>query len=110
MQAYLEWYADVGKNLPCCVEATIEEIRATPQHFDCARCPHRDWDDSLMAVNTRALGLYRRLCGRTVVDLGLAGQLFHVYTDGWTSADVLDLAARLERIRRVLDPPRPTRS
>jgi hypothetical protein len=64
----------------------------------------------LWQVNRRALDIYRRLGGRTVVDLGLAGQLFPVLTEGWTSADVLDLVTRLERIREVLDPPPPPRS
>jgi hypothetical protein len=63
-----------------------------------------------MAVNRRALHIYHRLCGRTAVDLGIAGPLFLFLTDGWTSTDVLDLVARLELIRRILDPPRPVRT
>jgi hypothetical protein len=106
LQAYLEWYADVGKNRPCCDGASITEIRANPQQFDCARCDHAAWDRALFAVNAQALALYRRLCGRTVVDLGLAGQLLHAATQGWASSAVVDLIARLERIRSVLDPPR----
>lgn len=63
-----------------------------------------------MQVNKRALDCYRRLSGRTVVDLGLAGSLFQAYTEGWTSTDVQDLVVRLEHIRRVLDPPKTPRS
>jgi hypothetical protein len=40
------------------------------------------------------------------VDLGLAGWLLQALTDGWNAADVVDLIARIERIRAVLDPPR----
>lgn len=87
---------------------TIEEIRENLRNFDCARCRHADWDRSLMAVNKRALDSYRRLGGRTVVDLGLAGSLFQAMTDGWTSRDVQDLIARLELIRSVSDPPKPS--
>jgi hypothetical protein len=86
----------------------IDEIRENLRLFDCARCAHAAWDRDLWAVNRRALDCYHRLGGRTVVDLGLAGSLFQHLTDGWTSRDVLDLVARLERIRSVLDPPRPT--
>lgn len=94
--------------MPCCGDArvSIEEIRANPRHFACERCPHRAWDQDLWAVNRRALDFYHRLGGRTVVDLGLAGALFPHLTAGWTSRDVLDVVARLERIRAVLDPPR----
>lgn len=84
----------------------IEEIRATPQHFDCARCAHQAQEQALWAVNAEALRIYRRLCGRTTVDLGLAGWLLEALTDGWSPADVVDLVARLELIRDVLDPPR----
>ncbi len=64
----------------------------------------------LFAVNARALNIYHRLCGRTIGDLGAAGWLLHVLTDGWSSDDVLDLVERLEVIREILDPPvtRPT--
>lgn len=67
-------------------------------------------EDALWPENARALQIYRRLCGRTVVDLNLAGWLFQALTDGWSTLDVLDLVARLERIREVLDPPRPART
>lgn len=87
-----------------------DEIQANPQQFDCTRCEHLVYEQGLFAVNARALSIYRRLCGRTVADLGLAGQLLQAETDGWASRDVLDLIERLERIRYVLDPPRPRSS
>jgi hypothetical protein len=112
LQAYLEWYADTGRNTPCCGDTgiAIEEIRENRRNFDCQRCPHADWDRSFMAVNKQALTLYRRLCGRTVNDLGLTGRLFEAATTGWSPDDVVDLVSRLERIRSVLDPPRPVSS
>lgn len=79
-------------------------MRANPQQFVCARCPHLLREQELWAVNARALDLYHRLCGRTTADLGLAGWLLQAVTDGWTTADVVDLLARLELIRSVLDP------
>lgn len=88
----------------------MEEIRANPQQFDCTRCPHLSWEDALWRVNRRALDIYYRLCGRTTADLGLAGWLLQALTDGWATTDVLDLVARLECIRSVLDPPRQTSS
>lgn len=86
--------------------ADLAEIRANPQQFDCTRCEHRDWEDGLFAVNVRALTIYRRLCGRTTADLGLAGRLFEALTEGWSRDDVLDLVDRIELIRSILDPPR----
>jgi hypothetical protein len=59
-------------------------------------------------VNARALGIYHRLCGRTVGDLALAGWLFQEVTEGWSTADRLDCLERIEIIREHLDPPRTT--
>lgn len=91
---------------------TPEEIKANSQQFDCARCEHGIREEDLWAVNARALQIYRRLCGRTTVDLGLAGWLFEALTDGWSTTDVVDLVERLEVIREILDPPKavPTHS
>lgn len=86
-------------------------MAANPDVFACARCAHTAWEDSLWAVNARALDVYRRLCGRTVGDLSLAGWLVQQVTAGWSPTDRLDLIDRIERIRAVLDPPRgPTAS
>lgn len=106
LRAHLEWYADYGKTTLCCASATAAEIQENARLFDCQQCPHVAHEHALWAVNARALAIYHRLCGRTVVDLGLAGWLFQTLTDGWTPADVLDLVTRLELIRSVLDPPR----
>lgn len=110
LRAYLEWYADDGETTPCCgfAAVSIEEIRAEPRHFDCARCAHAHWDDALWAVNRRALDIHTRLCGRTTADLGLAGWLLQELTQGWAAPEILDLVARLELIRSVLDPPKST--
>lgn len=87
---------------------TAEEIRANQAQFDCDRCEHVIREGALWAVNTRALSIYHRLCGRTTVDLGLAGWLFQALTATWSTSDVVDVVDRIERIRAVLDPPKTT--
>ena len=63
-----------------------------------------------MQVNKHALSIYFRLCGRTVVDLGLAETVFQTETEGWTAKAVLDLVTRLELLRSILDPAKPVRT
>lgn len=76
-----------------------------PERFTCATCEHVLQRDALWRVNARAFRIYTQLCGRTTGDLGLAGRLFQAVTEGWSTAAVLDLIARIEVIREVLDPP-----
>lgn len=105
LRAYLEWWADNRTATVCCQTATLEEIRARPELFDCRRCERAARFDDLWTVNRRAIDIYHRLCGRAVRDAGAAGWLLQVLTEGWSRYDVLDLLARLDVIAEILDPP-----
>lgn len=101
----MEWWADNRTTTLCCRTATIEEMQARPAAYECRQCEREAREADLFAVNAQALNIYHRLCGRTIGDLGAAGWLLQVLTDGWSSDDVLDLVERIELIREVLDPP-----
>jgi hypothetical protein len=79
-------------------------LREAPGRYDCVRCAWADHWGALWDVNREAWRVYGALSGRTLRTLDLHGWYLTHLIAGWSSAEIVDLMARLDLILAILQP------
>lgn len=98
------WWRDNEKRATCCQRATDEDIKVNRDAYDCTACELMDHLEGLFRENAEAWDLHHLLCGRTVRDCRLEGQVFSRVTDGWSTDQMIGILDRLNLIASVLEP------
>lgn len=101
----MQWVAAYGKTATCCLFASDDELKASPERFVCETCELRTRREDLWIANAEAWRVYTTvLCGKAVGRFELQSQALDWVTAGWSVTERLALLTRLDWILDVLDP------